>query len=65
MAGNKVRRSDLLTRVNRFGGYAGMKPATFVILSWHRRVGFPRERLILGGDRTGPNCWQTNLRVRR
>jgi D-tagatose-1,6-bisphosphate aldolase subunit GatZ/KbaZ len=21
-------------------------------------VGFPQERLILGGDHLGPNCWQ-------
>lgn len=47
-------------QVNQFGGYTGMKPADFrdYVLAIAQRVGFPRERLILGGDHLGPNCWQ-------
>ncbi|TPW28953.1 D-tagatose-bisphosphate aldolase, class II, non-catalytic subunit [Pararhizobium mangrovi] len=48
-------------QVNQEGGYTGMKPADF-----KRRVedladaaGFPREKLILGGDHLGPNPWKT------
>ncbi|MDP9125449.1 MAG: class II D-tagatose-bisphosphate aldolase, non-catalytic subunit, partial [Pseudomonadota bacterium] len=47
-------------QVNQFGGYTGMRPADF-----HRFVsgiaaacGLPAERLLLGGDHLGPNCWQ-------
>lgn len=47
-------------QVNQFGGYTGMKPADFrdYVMDIARRVGFPTERLILGGDHLGPNCWQ-------
>ena len=47
-------------QVNQFGGYTGMQPAGFrdYVLAIAREVGFPAERLILGGDHLGPNCWQ-------
>ncbi|WP_205301930.1 class II D-tagatose-bisphosphate aldolase non-catalytic subunit, partial [Salmonella enterica] len=47
-------------QVNQFGGYTGMKPADFrdFVYGIAQEVGFPRERLILGGDHLGPNCWQ-------
>ncbi|CAM7529375.1 tagatose-bisphosphate aldolase subunit GatZ [Citrobacter sedlakii] len=37
-----------------------MKPADFrdFVYGIAQEVGFPRERLILGGDHLGPNCWQ-------
>ncbi|EOB5442408.1 tagatose-bisphosphate aldolase subunit GatZ [Yersinia enterocolitica] len=48
-------------QVNQFGGYTGMKPADFrdYVYDIANKVGFPRERLILGGDHLGPNCWQS------
>ncbi|MGL4682377.1 MAG: tagatose-bisphosphate aldolase subunit GatZ [Hafnia alvei] len=47
-------------QVNQFGGYTGMKPADFrdYVYDIAAKVGFPAERLILGGDHLGPNCWQ-------
>jgi len=47
-------------QVNQFGGYTGMKPLDFVayVGGMADRLGFPSERLILGGDHLGPNVWQ-------
>ncbi|PLV54048.1 tagatose-bisphosphate aldolase subunit GatZ [Erwinia sp. B116] len=47
-------------QVNQYGGYTGMRPADFrdYVLAIAQRVGFPPQRLILGGDHLGPNCWQ-------
>ncbi len=47
-------------QVNQFGGYTGMTPKDFVIYveQLADEVGFPMERVILGGDHLGPNCWQ-------
>ncbi|WP_455817322.1 tagatose-bisphosphate aldolase subunit GatZ [Pseudomonas cerasi] len=47
-------------QVNQFGGYTGMTPEGFrdYVLAIADRVGFPSQRLILGGDHLGPNCWQ-------
>jgi D-tagatose-1,6-bisphosphate aldolase subunit GatZ/KbaZ len=47
-------------QVNQFGGYTGMKPVDFVrfIGEIADGLGFPRERLILGGDHLGPEVWQ-------
>src|SRR5277367_4399318 len=47
-------------QVNQFGGYSGMKPAGFreyvgAILA---RTELPHDRLLLGGDHLGPNCWR-------
>ena len=46
-------------QVNQDGGYTGMKPADYRDFVWAiaDRVGFPRERLALGGDHLGPNAW--------
>ncbi|WP_437889913.1 tagatose-bisphosphate aldolase subunit GatZ [Phytobacter sp. V91] len=56
----KVLIEATSNQVNQFGGYTGMKPADFrdFVLSIAKEVGFPQERLILGGDHLGPNCWQ-------
>lgn len=46
-------------QVNQYGGYTGMRPAQFVRLV-HRiagDTGFPKERLIFGGDHLGPLPW--------
>ena len=47
-------------QVNQFGGYTGMTPADFrdFVLGLATQVGLAPERLILGGDHLGPNCWQ-------
>ncbi|WP_027795686.1 D-tagatose-bisphosphate aldolase, class II, non-catalytic subunit [Paraburkholderia acidipaludis] len=47
-------------QVDQFGGYTGMKPADFVrfVHLIADRAGFPRSRLILGGDHLGPNAWR-------
>ncbi len=47
-------------QVNQFGGYTGMKPADYrdFVYEIADRIGFPRERIILGGDHLGPLTWQ-------
>ncbi|MEZ0396160.1 MAG: D-tagatose-bisphosphate aldolase, class II, non-catalytic subunit [Anaerolineales bacterium] len=46
-------------QVNQFGGYTGMTPADFArfVQETADRLGFPRSRLILGGDHLGPLPW--------
>ena len=46
-------------QVNQEGGYTGMKPADFrdFVFGIANRVGFPAERVVLGGDHLGPNPW--------
>ena len=57
---NKVLIEATSNQVNQFGGYTGMKPADFrdFVFTIAKEVRFPLERLILGGDHLGPNCWQ-------
>lgn len=47
-------------QVNQFGGYTGMQPADFrdFVYRIADKIGFPHQRIILGGDHLGPNCWQ-------
>lgn len=47
-------------QVNQYGGYTGMKPADYreFVYEIADRIGFPRERIILGGDHLGPLTWQ-------
>ena len=47
-------------QVDQYGGYTGMNPIDFVsyINSIARKVGFPEEMVLLGGDHLGPNAWQ-------
>ena len=47
-------------QVNQFGGYTGMTPKDFrqLVLDLAAKVGFPADRLILGGDHLGPYPWQ-------
>ena len=46
-------------QVDQFGGYTGMRPADFrdLVHEIADRHGFPRNRVILGGDHLGPNAW--------
>ena len=47
-------------QVNQDGGYTGMRPSEFarLVQGMASSVGLPAERLMLGGDHLGPNCWQ-------
>ncbi|WP_285114218.1 D-tagatose-bisphosphate aldolase, class II, non-catalytic subunit [Leifsonia sp. fls2-241-R2A-40a] len=47
-------------QVDQFGGYTGMRPADFreLVYSIADQQGFPRDRIVLGGDHLGPNRWQ-------
>lgn len=49
-------------QVNQDGGYTGMTPQQFqhYVMALADEVGFPRHRVLLGGDHLGPNCWQAN-----
>jgi len=46
-------------QVNQHGGYTGFTPAAFAAFTGEiaRRMHFPLERLLLGGDHLGPNPW--------
>ncbi len=46
-------------QVNQFGGYTGMKPQDFsdFVYGLCEKAGFPKEKLILGGDHLGPLTW--------
>ncbi len=46
-------------QVNQFGGYTGMRPADYMefIGQIADKAGFPRSRIIPGGDHLGPVCW--------
>src|SRR5476649_13574 len=48
-------------QVNQFGGYTGMTPAEFrrYVADIAKRVALPMERVLLGGDHLGPNCWRS------
>jgi len=47
-------------QVDQFGGYTGLRPAEFrdLVLGLADGAGFPRDRVVLGGDHLGPNRWQ-------
>lgn len=47
-------------QVNQDGGYTGMTPAAFrdFVHAIAARVGFPADRVLLGGDHLGPNPWK-------
>ncbi len=57
---NKVLIEATSNQVNQFGGYTGMTPQDFhdFVFRIAGSVGFPTDRIILGGDHLGPNCWQ-------
>ena len=47
-------------QVDQFGGYTGLRPAQFrdMVHGLADESGFPRDRVVLGGDHLGPNRWQ-------
>lgn len=59
-SGRKVLIEATSNQVNQNGGYTGMTPETFreFVFSIAKKVGFPQENLILGGDHLGPNYWK-------
>ena len=56
----KVLIESTSNQVNQYGGYTGMLPNQFkeFVYQIADTVGFPKERILLGGDHLGPNCWQ-------
>jgi D-tagatose-1,6-bisphosphate aldolase subunit GatZ/KbaZ len=59
-AGSTALIESTSNQVNQDGGYTGMRPADFRerVLSLATAVGLPHDRVVLGGDHLGPNCWQ-------
>ncbi|GLQ52741.1 D-tagatose-bisphosphate aldolase, class II, non-catalytic subunit [Dyella flava] len=59
-SGQSVLIEATSNQVNQFGGYTGMRPVDFHAFVMDRadQAGLPRERVLLGGDHLGPNCWQ-------
>lgn len=57
--GDSILIEATANQVNQFGGYTGMKPADFKKFVYRiaDKVGFPREKVILGGDHLGPLTW--------
>ncbi len=58
--GGPVLIEATANQVNQYGGYTGMKPSDFrdFVFSIAEKSGFPRERIILGGDHLGPLTWK-------
>jgi D-tagatose 6-phosphate 4-epimerase len=58
--GAEVLIEATCNQVNQDGGYTGMTPSDFrrFVEDIADRVGFDRQRLILGGDHLGPNPWK-------
>ena len=61
----KRNNTDLLieatsNQVDQYGGYTGMKPIDFrnYVQKLSDEIGFPFNKIILGGDHLGPNVWQ-------
>jgi len=48
-------------QVNQFGGYTGMTPSDFkdFVAKITAQTALPAQRVLLGGDHLGPNCWRT------
>ncbi len=48
-------------QVNQDGGYTGQTPSQFrdYVHAIAAEIGYPTDRLILGGDHLGPNPWRT------
>ena len=58
--GNVVLIESTCNQVNQFGGYTGMTPIMFAtyLRNLAEQIGFPVERLYIGGDHLGPNVWK-------
>ncbi len=60
VSGAEVLIEATCNQVNQDGGYTGMTPAAFrrFVEAIANRIGFDRNRVILGGDHLGPNPWK-------
>jgi D-tagatose-1,6-bisphosphate aldolase subunit GatZ/KbaZ len=49
------------SQVNQLGGYSGKTPSQFAdfVHAAARRMGFPEDQILLGGDHLGPFPWRT------
>lgn len=58
--GSLVVVESTSNQVNQDGGYTGMLPGDFRerVHGIADAVGLSRDRVVLGGDHLGPNCWQ-------
>jgi D-tagatose-1,6-bisphosphate aldolase subunit GatZ/KbaZ len=58
--GSAVLVEATSNQVDQFGGYTGLRPDDFrsLVEKLAGRVGFPLERLVLGGDHLGPHRWR-------
>lgn len=59
-AGEYVLIEATANQVNQHGGYTGMKPADFrdFVYEIAKKVNFPKDKIILGGDHLGPLVWK-------
>ncbi len=59
-AGTTVLIEATCNQVNHQGGYTGLTPAAFrdQVYGIADQAGFPRRRVVLGGDHLGPNPWR-------
>lgn len=50
-------------QVNQFGGYTGNRPKDFVDLvkKIAKKLNFPIDKVIFGGDHLGPNVWNSDI----
>lgn len=57
--GSPVLIEATANQVNQFGGYTGMQPKDFYkfVSDIAKKVDFPTDKIILGGDHLGPVCW--------
>ncbi len=58
--GTTVLIEATCNQVNHQGGYTGLTPAAFrdQVYGIADEAGFPRRRVVLGGDHLGPNPWR-------
>lgn len=58
--GDPILIESTSNQVNQFGGYLGMTPEEFkeYVYQIAEKVGFDRNKIILGGDHLGPQPWQ-------
>jgi D-tagatose-1,6-bisphosphate aldolase subunit GatZ/KbaZ len=58
--GSRVCIESTSNQVNQYGGYMGMTAADFAgyVKRIAADVGFPADRIVLGGDHLGPHVWQ-------
>src|SRR5450755_3196772 len=58
--GSVLHVESTSSQVNQLGGYTGQTPAQFAdfVHEAARRMGLPRDRILLGGDHLGPFPWR-------